>query len=53
MDEGQKDMVAHCSDRYTENRLAILHWILVFTGSRWSVLSSDVALARLGLRRSV
>ena len=44
-----KYMVAYCSDRYTENRQAILYWILAFTGSQWSVLNSAVALACMDL----
>ena len=51
-EEGQKYTVAHCSDRYTENRQAILYLILALSGSQWSVLISADALACLDLRRT-
>ena len=51
-EEGQKYKVAYCSDRYTENRQAILYLILALSGSQWSVLISADALACLDLRRT-
>ena len=30
-----------------------MYWFLALTGSQWSVLSSDVVLTYLGLRRTV
>ena len=40
-------------ERHWKHKQAILYWILALTGSQWSVLSSDVALTCLGLRRTI
>ena len=47
-EEGQKDMLAYYSDKYTlitKTSNFIFYWILTFTRSQWCVLSSDVVLA--------
>ena len=50
MKKVRKYKVAYCSDRYTENRdKQFLYWILAFTGSQWSVLSSAVCTCMPGL----
>ena len=52
-EEGQKGKVAWCCDRHIKHRQALSYWILALTGSQWSVLSSDIALTCLGLRRTI